>query len=265
VLVWSRSGRIAAWSLLALLVALVYGLPIGMIALASVSGQWNGALPSHLTFGNYVTVLGGDPGAQLRVSVMTGIVASLAALTLGSWAALALRHLSPLPKRILDLLFFIPSAVPSVSVGLGLLVAFSQPPLLLNGTTLIVLLAHFILISAFTYGNVSAGLSRIAPEYEQMAASLGARPAYRLWHVLLPLMRPYLLAAFSLSFALSMGELGATVMVYPPGWVTMPVGIFALSDRGDVFQAAALTMILTATTLAVLLALSKVPNKAAAR
>jgi 2-aminoethylphosphonate transport system permease protein len=254
-----------AWGLLALLIAIVYGLPVAMIALASVAGQWNGALPSHLTFDNFAATLSGDPLGQLEVSVVTGIAASLAALILGSWAALALRHLPTVPKRILDLLFFIPSAVPSVSVGLGLLVAFSQPPLLLNGTTLIVMLAHFILISAFTYGNVSAGLSRIAPEYEQMAASLGARPAYRLWHVLLPLMRPYLLAAFSLSFALSMGELGATVMVYPPGWVTLPVGIFALTDRGDVFQGAALTMILTATTLAVLLALSKVPNKAAAR
>ena len=264
-LVWSRSGRAFAWSVLGLLVGIVYGLPIAMIALASIAGQWNGALPSHLNFGHFAAALGGDPGHALKVSVITGIVASLAALVLGAWAALALRNMATLPKRILDLLFFVPSAVPSVSVGLGLLVAFSQRPLLLNGTVIIVLLAHFILISAFTYGNVSAGLSRIAPEYEQMAASLGARPAYRLWHVLLPLMRPYLLAAFSLSFALSMGELGATVMVYPPGWVTLPVSIFALTDRGDVFQGAALTMILTATTLAVLVGLSLVPNKAVAR
>lgn len=35
-----------------------------------------------------------------------------------------------------------PSAVPSVSVGLGLLVAFSKPPVLLNGTTAIVIIAH---------------------------------------------------------------------------------------------------------------------------
>ena len=43
----------------------------------------------------------------------------------------------------------------------GLLVAFSQPPVLLNGTIAIVLIAHFVLISAFTYGNVSAGLARL--------------------------------------------------------------------------------------------------------
>jgi 2-aminoethylphosphonate transport system permease protein len=112
---------------------------------------------------------------------------------------------------------------------------------------------------------VSAGLSRLAPDYEQIAASLGARPAYRLWHVTLPLVMPYLIAAFSLSFALSMGELGATVMVYPPGWVTMPVGIFSLTDRGDVFQGSALTMLLVATTLAMLIGLSGLPTKASAR
>jgi 2-aminoethylphosphonate transport system permease protein len=122
-----------------------------------------------------------------------------------------------------------------------------------------------VLISAFTYGNVSAGLSRLPPDVEQVAESLGATPAYRLRRVTLPLLTPYLLAAFSLSFAMSMGELGATVMVYPPGWVTMPVGIFALTDRGAAFDGAALTMVLAAATLLVLLGLSRVPSSASSR
>lgn len=264
-LVWSRAGRIGIWSLAALLLGLVYGLPLAMIALASIAGQWNGALPSHLTLRHFLDAIQGDSGAQLRVSVLTGLMASAVALASGSWAALALRDMRPAPRRMMDLLFFIPSAVPSVSVGLGLLVAFSRPPVLLNGTTAIVVIAHFVLISAYTYGNVSAGLARLAPEYEQVAASLGARPAYRLWRVTLPLVTPYLIAAFSLSFAMSMGELGATIMVYPPGWVTMPVGIFALTDRGDVFAGAALTMLLVATTVAVLVGLSQVPTKVASR
>jgi 2-aminoethylphosphonate transport system permease protein len=64
---------------------------------------------------------------------------------------------------------------------------------------------------------------------------------------------------------MSMGELGATVMVYPPGWVTLPVGIFALTDRGEVFGGAALTILLVAVTLVVLLGLSRIPTKASAR
>jgi len=265
VLVWSRRGRAAGWALLALIVGVIYGLPAAMIALASFAGQWNGALPSHLTLAHYAGALRGDSGEELRVSIATGFIAGLAALASGSWAALALRGVGRVPRRVLDLAFFIPSAVPSVSVGLGLLVAFSQKPFLLNGTVAIVIIAHFVLISAFTYGNVSAGLARLAPELEQVAESLGAHPFYRLRRVTLPLVAPYLLAAFSLSFALSMGELGATVMVYPPGWVTLPVGIFGLADRGAVFDGAALTVLLAASTLLLLGALSQIPLRAARR
>jgi 2-aminoethylphosphonate transport system permease protein len=264
-LVWNRSGRAGAWLLLLVLFGVIYGVPMAMIALASIAGQWNGVLPSHLTLRHYADALQGDSGVQLRVSLLTGCLASLVALVFGSWAALALRALRPAARKLLGALFFIPSAVPSVSVGLGLLVAFSRPPVLLNGTTAIVIVAHFILISAFTYGNVSAGLARMAPEYAEVAASLGARPAYLLRRVTLPLITPYLIAALSLSFALSMGELGATAMVYPPGWVTLPVGIFALTDRGEMFAGAALTMLLTAATLAVLVGLSLIPAKAAVR
>jgi len=265
VLVWSKAGRVLAWVTAALLFALIYGVPIGVIALASFSGQWNDVLPSHLTLAHYINAMRGDSAEQTQVSIITGFAASAAALLCGSWAALALRDLVRLPRRVLDVIFFVPSAVPSVSVGLALLVAFSQPPVLLNGTRAIVLIAHFVLISAFTYGNVAAGLARLPPEYEQVAESLGARPFYRLRRVILPLVAPYLIAAFSLSFALSMGELGATVMIYPPGWVTLPVGIFSLSDRGAIFDASALTMILAFSTLLVLVGLSRISSRAAVR
>ena len=58
-----------------------------------------------------------------------------------------------------------------------------------------------------------------------------------------------------------MGELGATIMVYPPGWVTLPVGIFALTDRGAIFDGAALTMLLILTTLVVLIVLPRLAQR----
>jgi 2-aminoethylphosphonate transport system permease protein len=265
VLVWSKSSRVLTWLLTIPLFVVIYGLPIGVIALASVSGQWNDVLPSHLTLDHYADAFREASFDSLKASLVTGVIASAVALVTGTWAALALRRMQPVPKRILDLCFFIPSAVPSVSIGLSLLVAFSQPPVLLNGTTMIVLIAHFVLISAFTYGNVTAGLARIPADCEQVAESLGARPFYRMRRVTLPLLMPYLIGAFSLSFALSMGELGATVMIYPPGWATLPVRIFALSDRGAIFDAATLTMMLGMATMLVLIALSRISNKASVR
>ncbi|HVW92153.1 MAG TPA: ABC transporter permease subunit [Devosia sp.] len=264
-LVWSRSGRLLAWSIGALVLLVIYAAPILVIAAASLANQWNGVFPTGLTLRHYANALSGESFGQVEASLATGAIASLIAVVVGTWAALALRAIGPPLRLVLDLIFFMPSAVPSVSVGLGLLVAFSQPPILLNGTTLIVIVAHFILVSAFSYGNISAGLKRLRADYEQVAASLGARPLYCLRHVTLPLILPYIVGAFSLSLALSMGELGATSMVYPPGWVTMPVGIFALTDRGAVFDASALTIVLIVVTLLVLLVLGRVSNRAAAR
>src|ERR1700691_183590 len=264
-LVWSRSGRVIRCRLAVFLFGIIFIAPLAVILPASLAKEWNGVLPTGFTLEHYASAAGGASGDSVFASLITGLIASLLALLCGSWAALALRAQGEAWSRTLGLIFFMPSAVPSVSVGLGLLVAFSQRPLLLNGTTAIVILAHFVLISAFSFGNVSAGLARLSPDYEEVASSLGARPTYRLVKVTLPLIAPYLITAFSLSFALSMGELGATVMIYPPGWVTMPVGIFALTDRGDVFEGAALTMLLAASTLAVLVGLSQVPTRATAR
>ncbi len=263
-LVWSLPGRALVWSFAALILGIIYVAPLAVIILASVARQWNGVLPTGFTLEHYSDALGGAARDAILASLVTGIVASALALATGAWAALALRASADRWAGALGLLFFIPSAVPSVSVGLGLLVAFSQKPLLLNGTIAIVFVAHYVLISAFAFGNISAGLSRLTPDYEEVASCLGARPAYRLMHVTLPLVAPYLVAAFGLSFALSMGELGATVMVYPPGWVTMPVAIFGLTDRGDVFSGAALTMILVAVTLALLIGLERAPLRSAA-
>lgn len=265
-LVWSSFWRGLVWTITILLFLIVYGLPIGVIVLASFSAEWSDLLPGRLTLESYGRAFRTASYASLKASFITGIVASLVALVSGTWAALALRNMKMgVPRRVLDACFFIPSAVPSVSIGLALLIAFSPPPFLLNGTRLLVMFAHFTLISAFTFGNVSAGLARIPADCEQVAESLGARPFYRMRRVTLPLLLPYLIAAFSLSFALSMGELGATVMVYPAGWTTLPVRIFTLTDRGAVFDAATLATILGTATLVMLIVLSRISNRAALR
>jgi len=145
-LIWSRSGRFAVWSLAALLIGVIFLAPLAIILVASLADQWNGVLPNGFTLEHYLRARSGASGEAVIASLVTGVLASLFALLSGAWAALALRAQGEAWSRSLGLLFFVPSAVPSVSVGLGLLVAFSQRPLLLNGTTL--------------YGTTSAGGSK---------------------------------------------------------------------------------------------------------
>lgn len=257
VLAYAPTTRRAACGAAVFLFILIFGLPLAMLLLAALAGQWNGTLPSTFTFRHLLALATAGQGAALWHSVATGILASLIALLLGAAGALAERQLSGYARRALDALYFLPIALPSASIGLALLIAFSRGPLLLNGTVALVIIAHVVLITAYAYANTRAGIEGIPAGLEEMADSLGARPALVLRSVTLPLLAPHLLAALALGFALSMGELGATIMLYPPQWVTAPVQVFALTDRGDIFAGAALGTGLLACTFLVLLLLNR--------
>lgn len=264
-LIWSRKGRAAAGALAVTLFAGVFLLPLAVILLSSLSKQWNGLLPTGFTFAHFVNAFRGAAWDSLFSSLMVGFCASLLALLCGMWAALALRQYGATLQKYLGLAFYLPSAIPSVSVGLGILVAFSQGPLQMNGTFFIVLAAHFVLISAFTFSNVTTGLARISADIENVASSLGASPWYRLRHVTLPLMTPWMISALALSLSLSMGELGATVMIYPPGWTTLPVTIFSLTDRGNIADGSALTIVLVGVTLLLMMKLERIARRLSQR
>ncbi|MBT2389605.1 ABC transporter permease subunit [Streptomyces sp. ISL-1] len=264
-LVHSRKGKWTVWALFFVLFLPLFALPLLVIVTASFSTNWSGAFPSGPTAEHYSAAVRGESLQALTTSLITAVTASLLALTVGSWAALAAASLKKRGRRALDALFMLPVAVPSVVVGLAILVAFSKPPMLLNGTRWIVILAHTVLVTAFAHQSVAAAIVRLDPMYEQAAASLGARPSYVLFRVRLPLLLPSLNAAAGLCFALSMGELSATMMLYPPDWMPLPVQIFTATDRGSLFTGSAVAVVLMGTTLLVLLAVSRIRTKASYR
>ncbi|OXM72744.1 ABC transporter permease [Amycolatopsis sp. KNN50.9b] len=249
-LLWTRGSRIAVRVVFAVLFTVVVAAPLVMIVLAAVAGSWTGVLPGAFTAAHLGEALSGENLASLSVSVQTGLIASAGSVLLGTWAALAAASAPPRLRRLADTLFHLPIAVPSVVLGLALLVAFSRPPVLLNGTRWIVLLGHLLIVLPFTYSTVSAACRRADPQLALVAESLGAGPVRVLLRVRLPLLLPSMAASASLALAMSLGELGATMMLYPPDWQTLPTRIFALADRGHVFLAAAGTVVLLGTTLA---------------
>ena len=264
-LLWSARSRRLTLALFGAVVAVVFALPLGTVVVAGLAGSWTGPLPSDLGFARSGTALSGEDLASLSVSLQTAVLAGALAVTAGTWAALAARDVPSWLRRITDAVFHLPIAVPSVAIGLGVLIAFNERPLLLGGTKWIVILAHAVLVLAFAFSAVSAALDRLDPAYRQAAESLGAGPARVLLRVTLPLLLPALGAAAGLAVALSMGELGATVMVYPATWKTLPVTIFGLTDRGQVFQAAASTTLLLAVTLVTLVVLGRIRGRASLR
>ncbi|MFD5588330.1 ABC transporter permease [Streptomyces sp. NPDC127063] len=264
-LVHSRKAKGAVWAVFLVLFLPLFALPLLVVLGASFATHWSAVLPSGLTTAHYRAATRGEALQALTTSLLTALAASLLALAAGTWAALAAAALGRRSRRLLDAVFVLPVAVPSVVVGLALLVAFSRPPLLLNGTRWIVILGHTVLVTAFAHQSVSAAIRRLDTAYEQAAASLGASPGYVLWRVKLPLLLPSLTAAAGLCFALSMGELSATMMLYPPDWTPLPVLVYAATDRGALFAGSAVAVVLMTATLLGLLAVSRVRTRATHR
>ncbi|MFG1795405.1 ABC transporter permease [Nocardia sp. NPDC049149] len=264
-LVWTRRGKAVVLAVFALVVLVVFVAPFATVGAAAFAGHWTGALPSDLGFANLGRALSGEQAASLSVSLQTALLAGAISLVLGTWAALAAREAPRWWRRCTDAVFHLPVAVPSVAIGLGVLIAFNERPLLLGGTKWIVILAHSVLVLAYAFSAVAAALDRIDPAYRQAAESLGAGPVRVLCQVTLPLLLPALGAAAGLAVALSMGELGATIMVYPATWKTLPVSIFTQTDRGEVFDAAATTTVLVLVTLTALILLGRLRGRAALR
>ncbi|MFD7155884.1 ABC transporter permease [Kribbella sp. NPDC059898] len=262
-LVWTKSGKAVVWTAFAVVFGVLVLAPFLVVIAAAFAGSWNGVLPSDPTTSHLQQALSGDELASLSVSLQTAFMGGLLAVVFGTWGALSAANTRF--ARLADAMHHLPIAVPSVVVGLGLLVAFSRQPILLNGTKWIVVIAHLVLMVAFSYGTVAAALQRVDPSCADVAASLGASPARVLWRVRLPMLLPAIASAAGLSVALSMGEVGATIMVYPASWRTLPVSIFALTDRGQAFVAAAEAVVLLVATVVLVLILDRLRGRAAER
>lgn len=96
-LVPSRSARRALHLLFLVLFLPVFALPLLVIVAASFATSWSGALPSGPTLAHYQDLAPGEAPQALLTSVLTALAASLAALTAGTWAALAAEKLGGAP------------------------------------------------------------------------------------------------------------------------------------------------------------------------
>lgn len=265
-LVHSRWGRGLAWSVFGLLFLAVFGLPLLTVVTMAFAKTWNSTLPSGFTTQHVADALLHHGKVYLLTSLQTAILTTLISLFIGTVAAIGAHRASSAVRTFMDGALLVPIAVPSVVIGLNLLLAFSHEPIQLNGMPLMVILAHVCIVTAFSYSTASAALSRLDETTLQVAESLGAKPSYVLRRVTLPLLTPGLIAGAGLSFALSMGELGATIMVYPPAFATQPVAIFQITDKSaDFITGGAYAVVLMTATVITLILMSLVKSKASYR
>ncbi|REK00479.1 MAG: iron ABC transporter permease [Acidobacteria bacterium] len=192
------------------------------------------ALPPVLDLGNY-TILFAEP-ERLRPLVnslwMAGVATALA-VALGLLAARFSLRAGGRLGRLLEGLVALPWAIPGTVFAIALAATFSvsRPWLgrfLWIGTPWILPLAYLVRSLPVTGRAALAGLRQLDPSLEEAAAALGAPPRRRLTAVVVPLLRPALVAGAALAFLTAAGDFVTSIVLYT--YSTRPISIEVLSS-----------------------------------
>ncbi len=145
-------------------------------------------------------------------------------------------------KSLLRALTTVPFMLPTVVVAAGFnallgprgwinltfmhLFALNNPPIQFVGTLGAILLAHVFYNTTIVIRMVSNALSRLDPKLEQAARSLGANERRVWWNVILPMLRPSILAASLLVFLFDFTSFGVILLLGGPTFATVEVEIY---------------------------------------
>ena len=197
-------------TLLGLWAALVYALlftPIAVIVLFSFNaprGRFN-LIWQGFTLENWLHPLR-DPALTraFATSLLLALLASLLATVLGGLMALALARRPVRGRAWIELLLVLPLTSPEIVLATSLLNLFVQQNLPRGFGTLV--LSHSLFCLSYAALTLKARLTGFDWNLVAAAMDLGARPLQAFLRVTLPLIAPGLLAAFLLSFSLSLDD-----------------------------------------------------------
>ncbi len=157
--------------------------------------------------------------------------------------------------KVINFLLLIMFAIPSTVYGISLIQFYNHPVFRFIYSSYAILLigytGKFSFIAAKLTGNA---IKQIPNSFDEAAQIAGISSSMRKRKILIPLIMQSLFAAFVISFIFSLGELGTSIMLYPPGTEMMPVKVFTIMANAPQSLVSAMTMIVLSITLLIITA-----------
>jgi sulfate transport system permease protein len=200
--------------------------------------------------------------ASLKLSLTASAVVAVINAVAGTLIAWVLVRDQFKGKSFVNSLIDLPFALPTIVAGLTLLALYgpSGPTGIdIAYTRMAVILALLFVTLPFVVRAVQPVLIELDKEMEEAAASLGAGNLTVFRRVILPNLLPAILAGVALAFARAVGEFGSLVLItgnLPFKTEVASVFIFGQVESDRVVGAAAVSVVLLAISLAVLLGIS---------
>lgn len=163
---------------------------------------------------------------------------------------------SKLPGRwLLDQLASLPIVLPGLVLGLAMMVFFLNFSVGVYGTIWILLIAYVTRFMPYGMRYNTTSMLQIHQELEDSAQMSGASWGATFWRIILPLLKPGLLAGWIFVVIVSMRELSSSILLYSPGNEVLSIVVWELWEAGQFVELSALgVMFIVALLLLVMLA-----------
>jgi sulfate transport system permease protein len=195
----------------------------------------------------------------LRTTVLLALAVAAINSVIGTMIAWVLVRDDFPGKALVNSVIDLPFALPTIVAGITLLALYGNDSPVgvdLAYTSIGVLLALLFITLPFVVRSVQPTLIELDRETEEAAASLGANSWTTFRKVILPSLRPAILAGAGLAFARAIGEFGSLILM--AGTVKIAsIYIAAKIETNDPVGAAAVSVVLLVVSVGVLLVIGR--------
>jgi iron(III) transport system permease protein len=147
-------------------------------------------------------------------------------------------------RWMLDNIPSLPLAFPGLVLGLAIMVCYLTVDIGVYGTLWIIFIAYVTRFLPYGMRYNCAAMLAIHKELEETAAMSGASWSMTFRRIVLPLLKPGLLAGFIYVMIVSIRELSSSILLYSPGTEVVSIMIWELWQNGQYVELSALGVML---------------------
>jgi putative spermidine/putrescine transport system permease protein len=163
--------------------------------------------------------------SSIAQSAKVAAMVTVGSMLVGVPAAYGLVRFTFPGKRLVLLLIMSPMVVPIIVIALGVYLYFSL--LHIVGSTAALVISHVALVTPLVVITNMAGVKKLDPAIEFAASIMGSKPLAVFLTVVLPQLRPSIIASALFAFVLSFDEVVIAWFITSPNTITLPVKMYS--------------------------------------
>lgn len=193
--------------------------------------------------------------AAFVLSLKVAAIATAVSVVLAVAAAMALARRREQWARALEAAFLSPLMLPTLALGLALLMLFNLAGTGLSFWTLVV--GHIAITSPYIVRTTTASLVQLDRSLLESARSLGASGLYTFRTVTLPLILPGVAAGAFIAFMYSFDNVAVSLFLSDARSEALPIRMWHIIESNLDVRAAAVSGVLIAATLVLMLVMER--------